>query len=95
MTSAPVDETPYVILRPLIAQARAEGKWLYCRYAQVWFSPNDLVRDNRNGSFCWGPDNFELRHPAEYLVEKEAKVREATDALERAQWRVAKAEGRS
>jgi hypothetical protein len=56
-------------LRPLIGEARATGMWLYSQSLAgiLWFSPDELAAENAKGKFCWGPINWQLRHPQEYL----------------------------
>jgi len=51
----------------LIAKAEAEGLWLYCHYQDLWWSPAELRADNVIGRYRWGPQNFRLRDPREYL----------------------------
>ena len=52
-------------LNALIDKAEAEGKWLWCHYQDLWFSPAQLREENRNGKFRWGPVNWKLRDPQE------------------------------
>ena len=61
------------ILAPLIQQARDEGKWLWCHYQDLWFSPDELAKHNAAGRFAWGPVNWKLRDPHERLREAEAR----------------------
>jgi len=56
-------------MQPLFDQARREGKWFFTSYQQIWFSPDELEAQQRSGKFRWGPENWELRHPSEYLAE--------------------------
>lgn len=67
-------------LRPLFEQARREGKWFWCAYQDLWFSPDDLERQQAKGSFIWGAVNWQLRDPREKLAQEE---REAATALAR------------
>jgi hypothetical protein len=48
-------ETALDTLQPLISQARVQGKWLHCAYQNLWFSPDELEAENREGRFRWGP----------------------------------------
>lgn len=64
-------------LRKLTAQARAEGKWLWCNYQDIWFSPDQLDEQNRNGKFLWGPVNWQLRDPAERVAEAKRRADDA------------------
>lgn len=56
-------------LNALIDKAEAEGKWLWCHYQDLWFSPAQLREENRNGKFRWGPVNWKLRDPQERIAE--------------------------
>jgi hypothetical protein len=62
------------MLQPLIQQARAEGKWLWTSYQDIWFSPDELDAQNANGKFLWGPVNWKLRDPGERLAEAEKRL---------------------
>lgn len=70
-------------LREMIQRARAESKWLWCRYQGLWFSPNALEEQNRNGKFLWGPMNWELRDPAERIEEAKARRDAAQKEVDR------------
>lgn len=61
-------------LDEMIQTARAEGKWLWCRYQDIWFSPDQLKEQNRNGKFLWGPVNWTLRDPKERVNEAKARA---------------------
>ena len=77
-------------LQQLIDQAKREGKWLFQRYGNLWFSPAELEEENRNGRFRWGPDNWELRSPAEFIKDKEDAIKKAEKELEQVKDRVFK-----
>lgn len=66
-------------LAELIGNAKAEGKWLWCNYQDLWFSPDELAAQNANGKFLWGAVNWRLRDPAERVREAE----ERRDAAQR------------
>lgn len=74
-------------LTALILQARAEGKWLWVSYQDLWFTPDELARDNARGAFRWAPENFRLRDPSELLDQAnwrvEAAVRERDSIMVR------------
>lgn len=61
-------------LPELIEKARAEGKWLWCHYQDLWFSPDQLAAQNEAGKFRWGPVNWRLRDPQERIAEADARV---------------------
>jgi len=52
-------------LEALCAQARAEKKWLFCSYQEIWFSPDELQEQNAKGKFLWGAKNWTLLDPYE------------------------------
>ncbi len=64
-------------LNALIAQARSEGKWLWCHYQDLWFSPDSLEAENKNGKFRWGAVNWTLRDPQEKLAAAQERTRRA------------------
>lgn len=68
-------ETALDSLRHLIAQARAEGKWLHCSYQDLWFSPDQLETANREGRFRWGAVNWTLRDPEEMVRQRADDLR--------------------
>jgi len=70
-------------LVPLIAEARATKKWLWCNYQDMWFSPSELEKANAEGRFLWGPINWRLRDPQERVLELERAVSGAQAQLER------------
>jgi hypothetical protein len=63
-----------ISMRALFDQARAEGKWLWTRYHDIWFSPDELEAEQRNGKFRWGSCNWELRDPNEYVNEAKDRL---------------------
>ena len=77
-------------LNPLIAQAEREGKWLYCNYQGMWFSPKELRRANADGRFIWGAVNWCLRNPQEYLNEAIAAAEAANKKVEIVKARIGK-----
>ena len=78
-----------VTLHVLIEQARANGKWLWCYYQDLWFSPDQLEAENREGRFRWDADNWKLRDPHERLAE----ARERTARAQAEEARIARAIG--
>lgn len=70
-------------LRGLIQQARSERKWLWCRYQDMWFSPDQLEEANRDGRFLWGPVNWQLRDPQERVDEARRRLESAEAEYER------------
>lgn len=72
-----------VLMAPLFKQARTEGKWFFSSYQQLWFSPDELEATQRAGRFRWGPDNWRLRDPTEYLAESKRTLDAAREEHER------------
>jgi len=70
-------------LNPLIQQARDEGKWLWCRYQGLWFSPDQLEAEHEEGRFIWGAVNWELRDPQERLEEAKRAARDANERVDK------------
>lgn len=70
-------------LKALIEQARNEGKWLWCAYQDLWFSPDQLSAENANGKFVWGVVNWKLRDPKEQLIEAETRLERARKERDR------------
>lgn len=66
----------------LIAEAKRQNKWVFCHYQRLWFSPDELAVQRRKGRFLWGPQNFEIRDPAEGIAERRKAVCDAEAALE-------------
>lgn len=71
-----------VPLNALIEQARAEKKWLWCYYQDLWFSPDELTAQNAEGRFRWGIVNWKLRDPVEMLQEAEQCAAKANAEVE-------------
>jgi len=74
-------------LEPLFKKARKEKLWFYSPYQNLWFSPSDLKKEQRNGRFIWGACNWRLRDPRERLNEFSLEIirmeREYSDFLHR------------
>ena len=61
----------------LIQKAITERKWLWCSHQNMWFTPEILLQENRNGKYIWGINNWILRDPLERLAEVDIRVRSA------------------
>lgn len=68
------EQTYAKMMKPLFEQARAEGKWFWTRYQDIWFSPDQLAAEHAKGSFRWGPVNWKLRDPQERVNEAKARA---------------------
>lgn len=64
-------------LEHLFEEARAKGLWFYNPYYSLWFSPDELEAEQRSGKFRWGPVNWQLRDPSEYLNEAKRECEKA------------------
>lgn len=67
-------------MKPMIAEAREKGLWLFCHYQRMWLAPAELEAAHAQGQFVWGPPNWELRHPSEEVEHMEAGIRAAIKA---------------
>ena len=77
--------------KELIEEARRRGLWLHCTYQDLWFSPDQLEAENKNGKFRWGPVNWRLRDPHEYAEQAERRAQLASQEAARIRALVAKA----
>jgi len=78
MTEATIED----LLAELFAEAERDGKWFHCTYQDLWFSPRELRKAQSEGRFRWGPVNWTLRDPQEYVAQHErAALRAAQDYL--------------
>ena len=60
----------------LLRDARTQKMWLWERFHDLWFSPDELEAEMKNGLFRLGPDRFKFRDPRaeiEFRREKAAK----------------------
>lgn len=67
----------------LLAEAERSGQWLFTQYQGIWFSPAELRKNQADGRFLWGPVNWQLRHPSEYIDQHRAAVARAEAELAR------------
>ncbi len=66
-----------------IDKAEAEGKWLWCHYQDIWFSPAQLREQIKNGKFRWGVVNWKLRDPQERVAEARKRADQANAEADR------------
>lgn len=83
-----IDEDSRRDLAELIARAKREKKWLYCSYRSLWFSPDELTKENDIGHFRWGAVNWELRDPEDNLAYLRCKVQATKNDIEAFQQRM-------
>jgi hypothetical protein len=53
------------MIAPMLKEARERGLWLHCSYQDMWFTPDELEAEQKEGRLCWGPVNWKLRDPRE------------------------------
>lgn len=68
-------------LQPMFQTARREGKWFWCVYQDLWWSPDELKTHQNQGRFVWGPPNWKLRDPWERVHSLERGIEEAKNVL--------------
>lgn len=74
-------------LDAMFAEARAKGLWFYISsltVSEMWFSPDELEAEQKNGKFIWGAVNWRLRPPHEMIAEKAREVENARNSYDRA-----------
>lgn len=76
-------------LEPLFEEARRDGKWFWCRYQDLWFSPDELADRHANGKFIWGAVNWVLRDPQEQVDEADRRAAAAQAEADRIRQRIA------
>ncbi len=70
-----------VDLSSLIGRAHQQGLWLWCSYLDLWFSPEELEAENRQGRFRWGEINWELRDPQECITTLTKRLTDTENSL--------------
>lgn len=70
-------------MEPLFDEARRNGKWFWCRYQDLWFSPDQLAAQHANGKFIWSAVNWQLRDPIERLKEAQDRASKAQNEVDR------------
>lgn len=66
-------------LEPLFEKAKKLDFWFYTPYHQMWFSPEALREEHKNGRFIWGPPNWQLRDPWEQVASTLKELQAAQD----------------
>lgn len=84
---ATIYDKPWKVgLYQFIQQARAEGKWLFINSlatGPLWFSPDELEAEHREGKFMWGVGNWHMRDPREQLAAADRAVAAAQNERDR------------
>jgi hypothetical protein len=68
-------------LKPLFKEAIKKKLWFYSNYQGFWISPKELKKQNDNGGFIWGPNNWQLRDPKEKTEELLMEIKDAKQEL--------------
>ena len=71
-------------LEPLFEEARRTGKGFYVSSLCVdptWFSPRELMEEQKGGHYVWGAVNWRLRDPQEMIDAARLKCLKAEDEL--------------
>ncbi len=71
------------LLAPLFERAEREGLWFFSAYQSLWFSPRELRAEHAKDCFLWGPANWQLRLPSEYIAEGLHERKNAEEMLKR------------
>jgi hypothetical protein len=62
------------LLAPLFRQACDEKKWFLCKYQGMIFSPKELKAKHEAGELVWGPSNWQLIDPPDFIdIDKKVK----------------------
>lgn len=69
-------------MKDLLNQARQKKLWLRGRYNNLWFTPDELEREQAMGSFRWGAVNWELCNPVDRLFQLKQIVERAQSELD-------------
>lgn len=70
-------------LDAMFEKANKEKLWFFINSmatGPMWFSPTELDAQQKNGKFIWGPLNWQLRNPREYLTHMQEAADEAKTA---------------
>lgn len=73
-------------MEELFHKAKKHGLWMYHRYQDCWFKPDELKELQKNGKFRWG--GWETRNPSEREAELKKDVELAKERLRRFQERM-------
>jgi hypothetical protein len=75
-------------LAGLIAEAESKGLWISSRYQELWFSPDELRRNNARGAFLWSRDNWKIADPTIHLETLRQRASQASRDVEDFAWRL-------
>lgn len=70
-------------LQAMMKEAESSGKWFFCHYHQLWFSPAELLAQWDQGNFRWGAGNWKLRDPGEKEEQIKAGIESLNEELRR------------
>lgn len=77
-------------LDDMFSEARRTGKWFWCGYQDLWFSPDDLEAEQKASKFIWSAVNWKLRAPQERLAEAQRRTERAKAAEDRIAAKIAR-----
>jgi Zn-finger protein len=75
-------------LGTLIEKAKCENLWFYNSYYNMWVSPTELAKKNKEGKLIWGANNWILRNPQEKVSELKREIEAIEDELIQFQMRM-------
>lgn len=61
-------------LEPMFKEAEDRKLWFHSSYQDIWLSPKELREQHAQGRLIWGPVNWRLRDPQEYLKQLHGKI---------------------
>lgn len=67
-------------LKPLFIEARKNKLWFYCKYLNIWFSPDEAEKKHKEGKFIFSAVNWELRDPMKELNNLKVNINKAKQA---------------
>jgi len=62
--------------------ARAKELWFYANYQGLWFSPDELEKEQKQGKFLWTAENWQLRKRRDFFQEAREKFHRAKQEYE-------------
>jgi hypothetical protein len=68
-------------LDPLFEKAEKENLYFYSNYQCIWMSPKKLRQYHKEGSFIWGPVNWQLKDPKVRTEELKERIVSAKKQL--------------
>lgn len=66
----------------MFKEAEEKKLWFFSQYQQIWLSPDELRKYQENRRFRWGPVNWQLRDPQEYLDQLDKEIKHLQEKRE-------------